>query len=152
MHDEIAPAVAGGVNDVVVDLDAAERRTAIIAHSLLVIAGNVDDAATLPHLAKQLLQHVVMRLQPDRAALHSPEIDDVADQVDSVGVMMLEEVEEGVGLRGAGAQMDVGDEKRFISHRIGFVCWRENVVAVRDSHSSNPNFSRRGKRKSVAAV
>ena len=65
----------------------------------------------LAHLAQQLLQHVVMRLRPIDAALDAPEVDDVADQVDLRGVVVAEEIEEGFGLAGFGAQMQIRDEQ-----------------------------------------
>src|SRR5581483_11696321 len=51
--------------------------------------------------------HVVVRLGPVRAAAHLPEVDDVADEVDRVGLVLLEELQERLGLGGAGAEMNM---------------------------------------------
>ena len=77
---------------------------------LVVIARNEDDARALAHLAQQLLQHVVVRLRPDGAAADTPEVDDVADEIDRVGLGLLEEIEQQLGLRGARSEVDVGYE------------------------------------------
>jgi hypothetical protein len=44
------------------------------------------------------------------ATPHLPEVDDVTDQIDDVALAVLEEVEQPVGLSGAGTQMHVGYE------------------------------------------
>ncbi len=41
-----------------------------------------------------------------------PAVDDVADQIDRLGFVMAEEVEQLVGLAAARAEMHVGDEQR----------------------------------------
>jgi hypothetical protein len=56
-----------------------------------VIARNEDDVRALPRLAQKLLHHVVMRLQPERAALQAPEIDDVAHEIDGSRLVMAKE-------------------------------------------------------------
>jgi hypothetical protein len=81
MHHEIAPAVAADMHDVALDGDAAEAHAAIVAHRLVVIARHEHEIGALAHLAKQLLEHVVMGLRPIDAAPDAPEIDDVADEI-----------------------------------------------------------------------
>jgi hypothetical protein len=112
VHDEIAPPLGGGVHNVLVDLDAAEAQAGIIAQALVVVARNEHEAHALARLAQQLLQHVVVRLRPMRAAAHLPEVDDVADQIDGVGFAVPKQVEQLRSLRRARAQVDVGDEER----------------------------------------
>jgi len=46
------------------------------------------------------------------AASHFPEVNDVTDQIDNVGFVVPEEIEQPVGLSGAGTQVHVGDEDR----------------------------------------
>ena len=74
------------------------------------IAGNVDDAHALARLAQELLHHVVVRLRPVPTRPELPPVDDVADEVDRIGVMVTEEVEQPIGLTAFGSQMHVGDE------------------------------------------
>ena len=76
------------------------------------IAGDVDDAGALPRLAQELLDDVVMLLRPVPALLQPPAVDDVADEIDRLGVVVAQEVEEQPGLAAAAAEMDVGDEDR----------------------------------------
>ena len=112
MQDEQALAVGCHVHALAYDFDPAEMRAGIIAQSLVVITGYVDEPGTFAHLAHQLLQHVVVSLRPDRSALHAPEVHDIADQVDGVCVVVLQEFQQLVGLRGARSQMDVRNEDR----------------------------------------
>jgi hypothetical protein len=65
------------------------------------------------------LQHVVVRLGPIGPAADTPEVDDIADQIENVGLGVLEEVEQGIGLRGPGAEMHVGQENGAIADRVG---------------------------------
>ena len=99
------------------DLDAAEMRAVIVAQEFVVIAGDVDDARALARLAQQLLHDVVVRLRPVPGRAQRPAVDDVADQIDGVGFVMAEEVEQLVGLAAARSEMDVGDEQRAKSSR-----------------------------------
>ena len=93
------------------DLHAAEMQPDVIAQALVVIAGDVDEARALAYVAHQLLQHVVVGLGPVGPAAHAPEVDDVADQVDHVGVHVLHEIQQRAGLRRARAEMHVRYEQ-----------------------------------------
>jgi hypothetical protein len=129
VHDEVAAAVGGLVHDVLDDLDAAEMRAVIAAQEFVVIAGDVDDAGALARLAQQLLHHVVMRLRPVPGGLQRPAVDDIADEIEDVGLVPAQEVEEFFGLTAARAEMHVGDEKRAISFR-GEVRHEPSLVGV----------------------
>jgi len=100
------------VDGVLDDLDAAEMYAVIVAQKLVVIAGNVDDAHALARLAQELLHHVVVRLRPIPARAQLPPVDDVADEVDRIGVVVAQEVEQPIGLAAFGSEMHVGDEQR----------------------------------------
>ena len=109
---EIALAVDALVDGVFHHVDAAEMRAVIIvAQELVVIAGHVDDLGALARLAQHLLHEVVVRLRPVPAGLQRPAVDDVADEIDGVGVVGPEKVQQAVGLRAAGSEMDVGDKQ-----------------------------------------
>ena len=77
------------------------------------LPGMSTEARALAHACRmQLLHHVVVRLRPMRTAPHAPEIDDVADQIDHIGLHVLQELEEQrPRLRRARAQMHIGDEQ-----------------------------------------
>ena len=94
------------------DLDAAEMRALERPQELVVVAGDVDDARALAALAQQLLDHVIVRLRPVPGAAQPPAVDDVADQIDRLGVVVAQEIEQELGLRRLRAEMDVGDEQR----------------------------------------
>jgi len=114
VHDEIAPAVGGHVHRAFDDLDAAEMRAVIAAQEFVVVAGDIDEPRALAALAQELLHHVVVRLRPVPRRAQRPAVDDVADEVDGVGVVPAQEIEELVGLAAAGAEMNVRDEERAI--------------------------------------
>lgn len=94
------------------DLDAAEMGAGIVAQELVVIAGDVDDAGALAALAQKLLDDVVMLLRPVPAAFQAPAVDDIADQVERLGVVIAQEVEKQRRLTALAAEMDIGNEER----------------------------------------
>ena len=76
---------------VVDDVDAAEVVADVAARELVVVAGNEDDARKLARLAQQLLDDVVVRLQPEPAAAQ-PAVDDVADEIERLAPVRAQEV------------------------------------------------------------
>jgi len=92
------------------DLDAAKRLATKVAQPLVVIARNEDDPGSLPRLAQQFLDHVIVGLGPIGAAAHLPEVDDVTDQIIGVGVGVLQKIEERRSLGRPCSQMQVGNE------------------------------------------
>src|SRR5262249_41760283 len=101
------------------DFDPAEMSAVIVAQELVVIPGHVDHARTLARLAQQLLHHVVMGLRPIPATAQLPHVDDVADQIDGLGVVHPEKIEKLAGLAAARSEVNVRDEKRAKSPRAG---------------------------------
>ena len=73
---------------------AAEMRSEIVAQELVVIARDVDEAGSLAGLAQQLLNDVVVGLRPVPAGAQLPSVDDVADQIDGVGIVVTQEIEQ----------------------------------------------------------
>jgi hypothetical protein len=57
------------------------------------------------------LPHVI-EIQPAPTGFQLPAVDDIADQINGVGVVIAEKVEKPVGLAAARAEMNVGDEER----------------------------------------
>jgi hypothetical protein len=74
-----------------------------------VIARDVGDAAAFAGPAQDLLDDIVVALLPEPAALEAPAVEHVAHQVEVVRVVMLEEVQQAVGLAGRGAEVNVRD-------------------------------------------
>ena len=82
-----------------------------IAQELVVIAGDVDDAGALAPCAGASGRR---RCAPaaNTSPLQLPAIDDVADEVDGVGVMVAQEIEEQVRLATFATEMEIGQEER----------------------------------------
>ena len=92
-------------------LDAAEMGTVIAAQEFIVVARRVNDARAFARLAQKLLHHVVVRLRPVEAGSHRPAVDDIADQINRIRLVMAQEVEKLCSLTAARAEMNVGDEE-----------------------------------------
>jgi len=69
----------------------------------------VDAGAPLEH-PEDAADHVARRIGPDEVAPQFPAVDDVADEVEIVGLEAAEELKQLVGPGKPAAQMDVGDE------------------------------------------
>jgi hypothetical protein len=119
VNHEVAPAVDADVKRRLDDFDAAEMRAVIVAQELVVIARHVDHARALARLAQQLLHYVVVGLRPVPSAAQLPAVDDVADQIDGVGVVQAEKIEQPLSLAPSRSQMNVRQEQRAKSPRNG---------------------------------
>ena len=115
VHDEEVAAVGSGVGDVASDLDAAEGEPDELARELVVIARHEHHARAAPHLAQQLLDHVVVSLRPIEARAHAPAVDDVADEIVGLGIVVAQEVEHQLRLAAACSQVNVGKEDRAVA-------------------------------------
>jgi hypothetical protein len=118
VNDQIAPAVRAQMDRVLDNLDAAEMRAVIIAQEFVVIARHIDDARAFARLAQKFLHHVVVALRPAPSGLELPAIDDVADEVDHLGIVVTEKVEQAAGLTTLCAKVHVGDEERAKSRAV----------------------------------
>ena len=121
VDDEEPPAVRSLVDRGVHHLDAAERHAEIGAGELVVVAGQENHPCSLANLAQQFLDDVVMGLRPVPAAFERPAIDDVADEVDRLRIMILQKIDQKVGLAAPLAKVDIGDEQRAEFGGFGFV-------------------------------
>ena len=84
----------------------------MLADRLVVVAGNEDDALTVTRALEDLLHHRVLGRGPVDAAAHGPEVDDVADEEEVVGLVLAQEFEQAFGLARARAEMDVREKDR----------------------------------------
>ena len=112
MDDEEAAAVGSLVQRPVGHDDAAEMGALEIPQELVMVAGDVNDAGALARLPEQLLDHVIVRLRPVPGPPQPPAVDDVADQVDGVRVMVAKEVDQKLCLGRLRAEVEVGQEQR----------------------------------------
>jgi len=83
--------------------------TAETAEEFVVVPGDIDDAGAFAGFAEEFLDDVVMGLRPVNSAPHLPDIDQVADDVESFEFVGSKEFEKSGGVAGAGAEMNVGD-------------------------------------------
>ena len=111
VRDEQAQPVGRRVHAVAMDLDAVEARAAIVAQAFVVVARHEHQPRAAAHLVQQGLHHVAVGLRPHRAALDAPEVDDVADQIDGLGLVVLQEIQQRVGAAAAGREVHVGQEQ-----------------------------------------
>lgn len=112
MHNQIASSVRGFMNGRLQHFDAAEVGAIITAQKLVVIAGKIDDAGAFAGLPEQLLHHIIVMLRPVPSGAQLPAVDDVPDQVNSVGVVIAQEIEQTAGLATACTEVNVGNEER----------------------------------------
>ena len=112
MHDEIGPPERRGVHCAVDELDLAEISAEIFAQELVVIARQHNDTRAARRLVEQILDELVVDRRPVPGARQPPAIDDVADQIDRVGLMVAEEVDQLADTGRTHAEMHVAEEQR----------------------------------------
>ena len=120
MQQHVALAVGGGVHVLAAHADVAKGGVDVLAQQLVVVARHQEHLDAVARALEHLLHEGVHRRRPVHAALaHGPEVDDVADQEQVLGVVFLEEIEQPVRLAGARAEVDVGQKDRaYPSHRL----------------------------------
>src|SRR5262249_22989531 len=96
MRDEQPQPSRRLMDAVAYDLDAAQVKSAELAQSLVVVAGNEHNSCAVAHLAENRLHDVVMGPRPYGAAPNLPKVDNVADQIDCFRIMVPEKSEQHV--------------------------------------------------------
>lgn len=86
---------------VVHQVDAAELEIDPAAQPFVVVARNVEDLGALARLAQDFLDYVVVALRPIPAFAQAPTVDDVADEIEVVGIGVPQEIEKEFGLAAA---------------------------------------------------
>ena len=112
VRDEIALAVGCDVDRPPLDLDPAEAQAEELAGKFIVVAGNEHHPRAAPDLAQQLLDHVVVRLRPVPAGTKAPAVDDVANEIDRVGLDIAQHIEDEMGLAAARPEVQIRQEQR----------------------------------------
>ena len=107
MNDKVALAVGCGMDRLSFDLDPAEGQAEELSGEFIVVAGDEHHPRAAPDFAQQLLNDVVMRLRPIPACAESPAVNDVADEVDRVGLHMAQHVQDEMRLAPACAQVQI---------------------------------------------
>lgn len=112
MHDEKSLAVGGYVDRLAQDGNAAEAMRGKVAKAFVVVAGNVNDARPFARLAQHLLDDVVVFLPPVPGAAHSPDVDNVANQIKVLRLGRPEKVQQQDSIAATRSEMDVGNPNR----------------------------------------
>ena len=102
-HQQMAP-VGGLVVHLVAQVDVAELEVAVAAQEFVVIAGDDEHPAPALGLGEHAPDHVGERLRPVAPGLEAPAVDHVADQVETLAVVLLEEVRQRGGAAAARAR------------------------------------------------
>ena len=110
VNDQEPLAVGGLVERVPADLNLAEGEVEVVAGELVVVARHVDHLGAFARLAQDFLHDIVVRLQPVPAFAQTPAIDDIADEIELVGLGVSQEVEQEFRFAAAGAEVEVGYE------------------------------------------
>ena len=115
MGDEEAAAIGGLVNGFQRQFHSAEAEAGIVAQQFVVVASDQDDAgAAVGHL-EHAADHFVVGIGPEPALAQAPPVDDVADEVELLGLERAQEIDQHLGLAAAGAKVDVGNPDRAIA-------------------------------------
>ena len=82
---------------------------------LVVIPGDIDYSRPLARFAKDFLDDVVMLLRPVNTTPERPDVDQIADDIERLEIILLQEGEQGIGVAAAGAEMHIGNPRRPIA-------------------------------------
>ncbi len=108
VDDENASAVRRFVNGVFLDRDvavgAAER-----GHELIVITRDVNDRHAFARFAQDFLDDVVMLLRPVATTTQRPDVDQIADDIKFVAIVIAQKLQERICVARARAEMDIGN-------------------------------------------
>jgi hypothetical protein len=110
-HEERA-AIRRPVHRLPTHEDVAELEIAEAPDILVVIAGNEGDSGARASLGENLPEHVAVELRPERSPGETPEVDDVADEVETVAIVSVQEIQEHLGLAVSRAQVNIGEPDR----------------------------------------
>src|SRR3982074_3794355 len=98
VNHEIAPSIDTDMDGIFHDVDATEMRAVIVPQELVMVAGDVNDLGAFARLAQHFLREVVERLPAVRCVLRRPAVDESAEEIDGLGIMAAEKVQQSFGL------------------------------------------------------
>ncbi len=73
------------------------------------VSRDVNHARAFAGFAQDLLDDIVVLLRPIEATPQLPEIDQIADDVERLHLIVTEEIEKGGGIAAARAEMEIGN-------------------------------------------
>ncbi len=89
--------------------DVAENIIVIIADVFIMVAGNIDHLRSMPCLAQYLLDDGIVVTGPIYLLGERPKINDVPHQIKLFALVMLEEIQQDIGLALAGTDVQIGN-------------------------------------------
>ena len=105
MDHQQAAAIGGLVDRIVQDPHAREAAADQPAQRLVVIARQVDDAGAAARADQERPQDLAVPLRPEPLLLEAPAVDHIADQIEILGLDMLQEIQETLRLAARRAKM-----------------------------------------------
>ena len=115
VHDEEEAPVHRAMDGLPRHHDVPELEIAEPPEILVVVARHQRHRRARPGLRQDLADHVAMELGPVRGALQTPEVDDVADEVQELAFVPVEKVEQRRRLTARRAQVRVADPDGAVS-------------------------------------
>ena len=92
----------------------------------VVIAGNVKNLGAVAALGKHQFHDPLVDRRPVPAAVQQPEVEDVAHQIEVLGIMVFEKIQKIVAVSVAGAEVEVGEP----DGTIGFLLHAHRIAEV----------------------
>ena len=117
MCDQQSSAVGVRVDRLFHNMDIPKRHVVKIPQQFVVIPWDVDDFGAVFGFAQNRSHYVVVRLWPEEALFHLPNVDDVTNEVEKFTVDRVKKVKEVIGATATKAQMDVGNPNRAVRQR-----------------------------------
>ncbi len=144
VEDEIALAVGADVDHLARDGHAAELQPREILEEFVMIARDIDHARLLTALSQQFLDQNIVIIVPMPLRLQLPAIDDIADKVEIVGIVVFQEFEEKIGAGMFCAEVEVGEPDCAIVHVIQFTASRSSLGGEWVTFGSQRRFHHQG--------
>ena len=108
MYDENSTIIGGAMDGMFLDRDCAINPVKRTDH-LIVISWNVDNSRSFARFPQNLLDDVVMLLRPVTAATHLPDINQIADDVERLEIVLAQEIKEAGRAAGPRPEVDIRD-------------------------------------------
>jgi hypothetical protein len=118
VHDEEETPIDHPVDGLTGDHDVPKLEIAKSPKVLVVVARHQGNHGARPRLRQDLANHVTVELCPERGALQTPEVDDVADEVQEFAFVPVEKLEERSGLTARSAKVRVADPDGAVSRAL----------------------------------
>src|SRR5580704_2449148 len=85
----------------------ATEHSEVIAHMFVVVTGDVDYSGTLSTFSKKFLDDVIVVLRPIDATLQSGKVDQVANDIQGLEIVLSKKIEERFGLADSVTQVNI---------------------------------------------